>query len=150
MKKKSIIINGRSHKELSKLSEAFGSTLGGLVESMILYFQKTGINPKDAINQNPSVMVSFLKVQERDILKPIKDEVYINGKNHQNKIEELTQSLKNLLNKMNSADEQRTEYVQGELQKTQRILFEISNFLDSKGRSGLNNRIKEIIQNASK
>ena len=73
--KKSIIINQIAHKELTKLSESLRMKYGNLIEAMIFYFKRTGIDPKDEIKNNPSIMVkaldkriiSFLKVQERDI-----------------------------------------------------------------------------------
>ena len=63
------------------MAGSFNSPIGGLIESMILYFKRTGINPMDGIKENPSSMikvldkriVSFLRVQERDILKPMRD-----------------------------------------------------------------------------
>jgi len=154
MKKKSIIISDRSHKEIKKLTESFGSTIGGLVESMITYFKRTGINPKNAINENPSTMVktldkrivSFLKVQERDILKPLKDEVYLSSKNNQDRLSELTENLNVLLNKMNTADKERTQLVKAELLKQQNGLLEIASFLDTKNKTGINERIKEIFR----
>ena len=54
MNKKSILIDEKSHKELSKLSESLGLNYGTLVQEMIYYFKKTGINPKEAENKNPS------------------------------------------------------------------------------------------------
>ena len=152
MKKKSIIIKEVSHREIKVLSETFGIPIGALVENMIRYFKRTGINPKDALNENPSAMikvldrriVSFLKVQERDILKPVRDEVYMNGKNQILKLEELTNSLREVLGKMNSADEKRTLLVKSELLKQKNCLVEIASYLDQKDRSGLNQRIKEI------
>ncbi|OAB26923.1 hypothetical protein SAMN05444395_11826 [Flavobacterium fryxellicola] len=88
MTKKSVIIDTKSHSELTKLTESLNMNYGSLVEEMIYYFKKTGIDPKDAVNKNPSIMVaaldkrivSFLKVQERDILKPLRQDVF----NYQN------------------------------------------------------------------
>ena len=88
MTKKSILIEEMPHLELKKLAEALNMNLGALVHEMIFYFKKTGIDPKDAANKDPSAMVtslderivSFMKVQERDILKPLRQEVF----NYQN------------------------------------------------------------------
>ena len=88
MTKKSIIIDEKAHTELGKLSESLRMNLGVLIQEMIYYFKKTGIDPKDAVNKNPALMVaaldkrivSFLKVQERDILKPLRQDVF----NYQN------------------------------------------------------------------
>jgi hypothetical protein len=154
MIKKSIIINQKYHKDLRQLSQALNLPLGTLVEHMILYFKKTGIDPKDASNKNPSVMVkaldkrivSFLKVQERDILKPMRNEVYLYSKEQQEKIENLTLSLKELLDKMNGADKDRTQLVQQELIKQQNSILAIAQNLDPKNRSGLTNQIKDIFK----
>ncbi|GMN06313.1 hypothetical protein MTsPCn5_17020 [Croceitalea sp. MTPC5] len=137
---------------MKQLSLTYGSPIGALTEAMIRYFKRTGINPKDAINENPSTMikildkriVSFLKVQERDILKPLKDEVYMNSKNQKLELVELTNSLKDVLGKINDADKNRTLLVKGELTKHKDCLIEIASFLDGRGKSGLNQRIKEI------
>jgi hydroxyethylthiazole kinase-like sugar kinase family protein len=43
MTKKSILIE-ENHKELAKLSESLRLNYGTLVEEMIYYFKKTGIN----------------------------------------------------------------------------------------------------------
>ena len=34
--------------------------LGALIQEMIYYFKKTGIDPKDAVNKDPSLMVAAL------------------------------------------------------------------------------------------
>lgn len=150
--KKSIIINHNFHKELKKLSQAFNIPIGQLTEHMILYFKKTGINPKNAINENPSVMVkaldkrivSFLKVQERDILKPMKNELYTYSKNQNETIEKLTYSLKILLAKMNTADKERTSLVTQELSKHESSIIAIAQNLDPKNKTGLTDQIKSI------
>lgn len=149
MTKKSIIVNELYHKELLKLSEAFNSPIGKLVEEMIVYFKKTGINPKDAINENPSLMVkaldkriiSFMKVQERDILKPMRADVY----EYQKTIIETFDAIMECLKE----DENSTKIMENEnntiLKKEFKILIEIAMHLDPKGRSGLQQKIKNII-----
>lgn len=154
MAKKSIIINHKAHKELSKISEAFNCSYGSLVESMIYYFKKTGINPKDAVNENPSIavkaldrrIVSFLKVQERDILKPLRNEVYQYNKN-QNKIaSELKNTYTSFIQKLNEIDVNRTKAVIKEMKKQQKAIQEILTFLDQHNKSGIHDRIKKIFE----
>lgn len=159
MTKKSIIIDLKSHVELTRLSESLRMNYGSLVEQMIYYFKKTGIDPKDAINQNPSVMVSaldkrivsFLKVQERDILKPLRQDVF----NYQNLQKEettkLTTAINKLLNqhserineiKINDAD--RTKLMLTELEKNRKAIFAICRLVDEKNKSGIIDKLKSI------
>ncbi len=159
MKKKSIIINEFQHKNLVKLSGTFGVQYGGLVENMILYFKKTGINPMDAINENPSVMVktldkrivSFLKVQERDILKPLRQEVYSYSEEQKKGIEKLTNWIESVIKKIDEVDNTRTKFVVSEIKKQnekqikiQQALIELSQLMDSKNKSGIHGKIKNL------
>ncbi|TMM58436.1 hypothetical protein FEE95_03120 [Maribacter algarum] len=156
MSKKSIIISQHSHKDLKVLANSFNSPLGGLIEAMILYFKRTGINPLEGIKENPSSMikvldkriVSFLRVQERDILKPMRDEVFLASKNQSTSLEELTENLQNLLSRMNNADQNRTSLVHSEIRKMQQGLVEIASTIDSRGSSGLVNSLIEVFNNA--
>lgn len=141
MNKKSILIDKKYHAYLKQLAEAFNLPLGSLSEHMILYFKKTGINPKEAFNENPSAVVkaldkriiSFIKAQERDILKPMRSEVYNYSQEHKNELERLTNALKQLLKKMHD-----------ESKKEQESLQIIAEHLDPRGKSGLSNTIKNI------
>lgn len=163
--KKSIIINQIAHKELTKLSESLSMQYGNLVEAMIFYFKKTGINPKDAINQNPSVMVkaldkrivSFLKVQERDILIPLRKDVFEYQKelksdiyNYQKKHEEETKKINSLffevLNKMNKIDSDRTKIVNQGLQKNEQAILTICELIDIKNKTGIQEKLKSIFK----
>ena len=75
MAKKSIIIDEKAHSELGKLSESLRMNLGALIQEMIYYFKKTGIDPKDAVNKNPSlissskIIVSSLKKSSLNLRK---------------------------------------------------------------------------------
>ncbi|RUA29822.1 BfmA/BtgA family mobilization protein [Robiginitalea biformata] len=87
MRKKSIIINERSHKELKKLAQEHQRNIGKFTEEMILYFQKTGTDPRAINGKNASEMikvidrriVSFFKTQESEILYPIQQQLLKNG-----------------------------------------------------------------------
>lgn len=170
MNKKSILIQEKPHKELAKLSESLGLNYGTLVEEMIYYLKKTGINPKDAVNKDPSAMVSaldkrivsFMKVQERDILKPLRQDVF----NYQNSQKIEIDKLKDLierqinkqsdnigttekkyldfLNKINNTDRERTKLVNAELEKTQKALVILCRLLDDKNKSGAIDKIKTL------
>jgi len=170
MTKKSILIEEKPHKELAKLSESLRLNYGTLVEEMIYYFKKTGINPKDAVNKDPSAMVSaldkrivsFMKVQERDILKPLRQEVF-NYQNSQkieiDKLKDLIEKQINkqsdnigttekkyldFLNKINNTDRERTKLVNAELEKTQKALVILCRLLDDKNKSGAIDKIKTL------
>lgn len=170
MTKKSILIEEKPHKELAKLSESLRLNYGTLVEEMIYYFKKTGINPKDAVNKDPSAMVSaldkrivsFMKVQERDILKPLRQDVF-NYQNSQkieiDKLKDLIEKQINkqsdnisttekkyleFLNKINNTDRERTKLVNAELEKTQKALVILCRLLDDKNKSGAIDKIKTL------
>lgn len=170
MAKKSIIIDEKAHSELGKLSESLRMNLGALIQEMIYYFKKTGIDPKDAVNKNPALMVSaldkrivsFLKVQERDILKPLRQDVF-NYQNDQkvattklissiNKIlsqhAERTAELKKNhlenLNIINESDAVRTKMIVTELQKNRQAIIHICQLLDDKNKSGTVDKIKSL------
>ena len=150
MNKKSIIINKKAHNELVKLSEAFNSSYGKLIEAMIYYFKKTGINPKNAVNENPSTIVkildkrivSFLKVQERDILKPLRAYVYNYQKTIVESFDAIIETLKENNGRMNAENSELI--LRNELKKQQQLLVEIAISLDAKGKLGLQNKIKSI------
>lgn len=152
MTKKSIIVNKKAHSELAKLSEVYNLPYGRLIEAMIYYFKKTGINPKDAVNDNPSIMVkvldkrivSFLKVQERDILKPLRADVY----NYQQTIVESFDAIIETLKENNRLDSSSDKdlFIRSELKKQQQLLVEIALNLDPKGKTGLQGKIKSIFR----
>lgn len=172
MKKKSILIKEFHHKELVKISKTFGTQYGGLVESMISYFKKTGINPVEAINENPAAMVkvldkrivSFLKVQERDILKPLRKEVFEYSSLQKKQYHDLeTQFLKlsewvnNAVIKVNGFDEIRSKKIVNELSsleakfvKQQKAIVVLAQLVDAKNKEGVTGKIKSIFKNANK
>jgi hypothetical protein len=172
MSKKSILIEEKPHKELAKLSESLRLNYGTLVEEMIYYFKKTGINPKDAVNKDPSAMVSaldkrivsFMKVQERDILKPLRQDVF----NYQNIQKAEIDILTSLINKqlkiqseiiseiktaylanmnlINNTDAKRTNTINIELEKNQKALLLLCELLDDKNKSGAIDKIKTLFK----
>ena len=168
MKKKSILIKEFHHKELVKISKTFGSQYGDLIESMILYFKKTGINPIEAINENPAAMVkildkrivSFLKVQERDILKPLRNEVYQNSKEQKEQFLNLSEWVKDAIIKINDFDSNRTKDITKELgklkeelnkverkiYKQQEAFIEIAQLIDAKNKSGIKGTLKSLFE----
>ncbi|WP_343330512.1 BfmA/BtgA family mobilization protein [Polaribacter staleyi] len=168
MKKKSILIKEFHHKELVKISKTFGSQYGDLIESMILYFKKTGINPVEAINENPAAMVkvldkrivSFLKVQERDILKPLRNEVYQNSKEQKEHFLNLSKWVKDAIIKINDFDSNRTKDITKELgklkeelnkverkiYKQQEAFIEIAQLIDAKNKSGIKGTLKSLFE----
>ena len=161
MKKKSILIKEFHHKELVKISKVFGVPYGDLVQSMILYFKKTGINPVEAINENPATMVkvldkrivSFLKVQERDILKPLRSESFQYSKEQKKQFSELSSWIQDVVIKLNDYDKGRTRLINTELGKIekkisqqQKAFFKIAALIDAKNKSGIKGTLKSIFE----
>ena len=168
MAKKSILIKEFHHKELVKISKTFGSQYGDLIESMIIYFKKTGINPVEAINENPAAMVkvldkrivSFLKVQERDILKPLRSEVFQQAKEQKEQFSTLLKWVQDSIIKINNFDRDRTitlteelDKLKGELNKVNRKIhkqqeafMEIADLIDTKNKSGIKGTLKSIFE----
>lgn len=168
MAKKSILIKEFHHKELVTISKTFGSQYGDLVGSMIIYFKKTGINPVEAINENPAAMVkvldkrivSFLKVQERDILKPLRSEVFQQAKEQKEQFSTLLKWVQDSIIKINNFDRDRTitlteelDKLKGELNKVNRKIhkqqeafMEIADLIDSKNKSGIKGTLKSIFE----
>ena len=168
MKKKSILIKEFHHKELVKISKTFGSQYGDLIESLILYFKKTGINPIEAINENPAAMVkvldkrivSFLKVQERDILKPLRNEVYQYSGEQKEQFLNLSKWVKDAVIKINDFDSNRTKSftkelsklkeelnkVERKIYKQQEAFIEIAQLIDTKNKSGIKGTLKSLFE----
>ena len=125
MAKKSIIINELSHKELCNLTKTFNMTYGSFVESMITYFKKTGQDPRLAENKSPKDMVqildkrvvSFFKTQERDILKPLRNEVFSYSKKNEELILQLSKSIQNAFIVSNNKHKEEIQYLINEIQK---------------------------------
>lgn len=154
MAKKSVLISTYHHNELKKLSEAFGLSYYKLVEEMISYFKKTGINPKESKNENPAKalkeldkrMVSFLKVQERDILKPLRLEVYNYSKEQTEEVQKINKKVIDGLNKLNGFEVERANTLLKEMQKQRKAMLTIAQLIDAKNKSGFVNKIKNIIE----
>jgi len=157
MKNKSIQIGEKHHKELQKLSQSLGQTYGCLVEKMILYFKRTGIDPDDLKNESPTHkiqqldkrLVSFLKVQERDILKPLRQETYEYYQNHDKALEG-TKSL--IIKNIAQSDQNskiRTNNILKDLAKQQEALIAICEHLDPKNKKGLITTFQNIFKNAN-
>lgn len=72
-------------EQLDRLAKQYGLTKKGLVEAMIQYFQATKADPRDHKTENPTDaikaldrrLISFIKQQEKEQLRPIKDELVL-------------------------------------------------------------------------
>lgn len=168
MTKKSILIQEFHHKELVKISKVFGTNYGDLIQSMILYFKKTGINPTEAINENPAAMVkvldkrivSFLKVQERDILKPLRNDVHEYSLEQKKQYDDIKLVMNTLMEwvkesiiKINDFDSNRTRRTNTELEKIRKDINKqkealklISELIDNKNKHGIQAKIKSLFQ----
>ena len=154
MKKKSILISNYHHKELTKLSESIGLNYYKLVEEMIIYFKKTGINPKEPKNESPvkalreldKRMVSFLKVQERDILKPLRQEVYDYSITQNQEIKKTGDTILNSLKKIDANGLQRLEHTLIEMEKQRKAVMLIAQLIDAKNKSGLLSKLNTLFE----
>ncbi|MBW2961956.1 BfmA/BtgA family mobilization protein [Mesonia aestuariivivens] len=170
MKKKSIIIDDFHHKELMKISKVYGAKYGDFVQAMILYFKKTGINPLETANDNPAELikvldkriVSFMRVQERDILKPMRNEAFTYSKDQNTNFNNLQGWVKDAIVKVNKFDEARSKKlsdgfkailkdinrVEVEVKKQQEALHLICEYLDQKNKSGFKAKFNSIFKDA--
>ena len=164
MTKKSILISAHYHKALKKLSKTYNLSFYKMVEEMINYFSKTGIDPSKPKNESPTRalkeldhrLISFIKAQERDILKPLRNEVYnyskkqffeikalqteINkkfialDKNTENRSNEVLKQISSIkvLNEMNN---KRQSEILSELKYQKKIITAIAQHLNEKSES---------------
>ncbi len=157
MKNKSIQINEKHHKDLQKLSESLGQPYGKLVEKMILYFKRTGIDPDDLKNESPTHriqqldkrMVSFLKAQERDILKPLRQETYEYYKKHIETLDEAKVHINRNIALIDNNSKIRINNVLKEFVKQEKAITIICEHLDPKNKQGLKATILKILNNAN-
>ncbi|WP_437824820.1 BfmA/BtgA family mobilization protein [Tenacibaculum mesophilum] len=106
--KKSIIISERGHKELKKLASDHNRSIGGFTEEMILFFKKTGTDPRIIKGKSTTEMikvidrriVSFFKTQEADILYPMRQQIQDNGDMTKELFEKLIQNLNKIFQKI--------------------------------------------------
>ena len=154
MAKKSILISTYHHKELKGLSEAYNLNYYRLVEEMIVYFKKTGINPSDPKNENPSKglkeldkrLVSFLKVQERDILKPLRQEVYKYSQEQNLELDKVYKKIIDAFNKLNELENERSNKILLEATKQRQGIIAIAKLIDAKNKSGILTKINKIFE----
>ena len=154
MIKKSILISDYHHKELKKLSKVIGLNYYKLVEEMIIYFKKTGINPRESKNESPAKalreldkrMVSFLKVQERDILKPLRQEVYNYSITQNQEIQKTGDIILNNLKRIDTNGIQRVEKTLIEIEKQRKAVILIAQLIDAKNKSGLLSKINTLFE----
>tara|TARA_B100000378_G_scaffold226603_1_gene190680 strand:+ start:5964 stop:6428 length:465 start_codon:yes stop_codon:yes gene_type:complete len=154
MKKKSVLISSFHHKELQKLSEANSLSYYKLVEEMIIYFKKTGINPREPKNESPvkalkeldKRMVSFLRAQERDILKPLREEVYNYSKDQNREIQKVASEIIRIREQLNNHERKRTEMTLEELKKQRKGILVIAQLIDTRNKSGILGKINKIFE----
>ncbi|NIJ46527.1 hypothetical protein FHR24_003016 [Wenyingzhuangia heitensis] len=154
MAKKSIIINDTAHNELKKLAKGFGRNYGAFIEDMVNYFRKSGNNPCDVKNYSASEklqnldkrLVSFLKVQERDILKPLRQEVFDYYKKQEHLISNNQTKTIDILKQIDKNNHLRNQSILLQLEKQQKALIIISDFLDKKNKNGLISNIQNIFK----
>ncbi|WP_281682054.1 BfmA/BtgA family mobilization protein [Zunongwangia profunda] len=156
MQNKSIQIQEKYHKDLKNIAKGFNQSYGKLVEKMILYFKRTGINPDDLKNESPTHriqqldnrLVSFLRVQERDILNPLRQETYEYSQAHIKALDDTYQKLYGNLAQIDKNSNIRTTRILDELEKQREALTIICEYLDPKNKKGLITTFQNIFKNA--
>ena len=71
--------------EMARLAKSYGLTKKGLLVAMLQYFKATKADPRDPKADNPTDaikaldrrLISFIKQQEKEQLRPIKDELIL-------------------------------------------------------------------------
>jgi hypothetical protein len=71
--------------DFEKLAQQYGLTNKGLLAAMVQYFKATNADPRDSKTDNPTDaikaldrrLISFIKQQEKEQLRPIKDELVL-------------------------------------------------------------------------
>ena len=74
--------------DFEKLADQYGLTNKGLLAAMVQYFKATKADPRDPKADNPTDaikaldrrLISFIKQQEKEQLRPIKDELILISK----------------------------------------------------------------------
>lgn len=82
---KSIDVSPETHDQFTRLAENYGLSNKGLVEAMIQYFKATKADPRDPKADNPTDaikaldrrLISFIRQQEKEQLRPIRDDLRI-------------------------------------------------------------------------
>jgi hypothetical protein len=87
-KDKQIAISPSLFPEFERMAKSYDLTNKGLLEAMVLYFKATKADPRDPKADNPTDaikaldkrIISFIKEQEKKLLKPMLDEMRVVGK----------------------------------------------------------------------
>lgn len=82
-KDKQVLISVDLFSDFERMADSYGLTKKGLLEAMILYFKATKADPRDPKADNPTDaikaldkrLVSFIRKQENDLLRPINDDI---------------------------------------------------------------------------
>jgi len=82
---KSIDVDPDLYEDFKKLGKAYKLTNKDLFSAMVRYFQATKADPRDPKTDNPTDaikaldrrLISFIKQQEKEQLRPIKDELIL-------------------------------------------------------------------------
>lgn len=86
MKYKTISVNPEAFEEYEKLCKHYEMNKGEFLETIIKYFRETKVDPRDSkqidvkglerkISETDKRIISFIKMQEKEILKPLQIEI---------------------------------------------------------------------------
>ena len=84
-KDKQVLISVDLFAEFERMASSYGLTKKGLLEAMILYFKSTKADPRNLKTENPAEaikaldkrLVSFVRQQENELLRPIADDLKV-------------------------------------------------------------------------
>jgi hypothetical protein len=82
---KQVSVSPALFTEFERMADSYGLTNKALLESMIRYFQATKADPRDPKADNPTDaikaldkrLISFIRQQEKQILKPMHDNIML-------------------------------------------------------------------------
>lgn len=82
-KDKQILISADLFAEFERMADSYDLSKKGLLEAMIFYFKATHADPRDPKADNPTDaikaldkrLVSFIRQQENELLRPISDDI---------------------------------------------------------------------------
>lgn len=98
---KQVSVSPALFADFERMADSYGLTNKALLETMIRYFQATKADPRDPKMDNPTDaikaldkrLISFIRQQEKQILKPMADNMQILNNNGTSNMETITKCV---------------------------------------------------------